>query len=238
MTPAKLFRRREIWLPTIWGWLALLLVGAAAIVLVARSLYPLLAPQDLVRGRLLVVEGWMNPEGLDQAFATFRAGGYEHVVTTGGRIGWPKPDAHATFAELAADYLRRRGLREVPVTAIPTPDSAQDRTFLSAVMVREWARQTGLTVDALDVVSLGTHARRSHLLYRLAFGPNVAVGVLAARSSEYNADAWWRSSSGTRDVIDQAIALLWVKIFFWPPPAGTHEERWAVPPKRAARSGA
>ena len=238
MTRAKLFRRREIWLPTIWGWLVLLLGGTAAIVLVAPSLYPLLAPQQLVRGRLLVVEGWMKPEGLDQAIATFRAGGYEHVVTTGGRIGWPNPDAHATFAELAADYLKRRGLREVPVTAIPSPDSAQDRTFLSAVMVRDWASQSGLTMEAVDVVSSGTHARRSRLLYRLAFGPKVAVGVLATRSSEYDAGAWWRSSAGSRDVLEQAIALLWVKIFFWPPPAGTHEERWAVPPKGTARNGA
>ena len=31
--------------------------------------------------------------------------------------------------------------------------------------------------------------RRSRLLYRLAFGPNVEVGVFAARFSEYDADA-------------------------------------------------
>jgi hypothetical protein len=224
-------RQREIWLPTIWGWLALLLIGAATIVLVARNLHSFLAPNEPVGARVLVVEGWMNSEGLDQAVAAFRSGGYERVVITGGPIESWLEFRHATFAEWAAEYLKRHGLRDASVTAVPTPLSAQDRTFLSAVVVREWAKRSGLAFDALDVFSSGTHARRSRLLYRLAFGPNVKVGVLAARSSDYDADAWWRTSIGARDVIDQAIGLLWVKCFFWPPPPGSHEERWAAPPR-------
>jgi hypothetical protein len=233
-----LVRRREIWLPTIWGWLALLLIGAATIVLVGRSLHSILAPNEPVGARVLVVEGWMDPEDLDQAVAVFRAGGYERLVTTGGPIErWPRHQGHATFAERAADYLKQHGLADASVTAVPTPESAQDRTFLSAVMVREWAKRSGLTFDALDVFSSGTHARRSRLLYRLAFGPNVEVGVFAARFSDYDADAWWRTSIGARDVLDQAIGLLWVKCFFWPPPPGSHEERWAVQPREAGSAG-
>ena len=231
MRPA-LIRRRAIWLPTIWGWLALLLISATAIVLVVRSLHLFLAPNESVGARVLVVEGWMNPEGLDQAVAVFRDGGYEHVVTTGGPVEqWPGHRFQATFAERAADYLiGQHGLANALVTAVPAPQSPQDRTFLSAVMVREWAKESGLTFDALDVFSSGTHARRSRMLYRLAFGPNVKVGVLAARSSDYDADAWWRTSTGARDVLDQAIGLLWVTCFFRPPPPGSHDERWAGPP--------
>jgi hypothetical protein len=176
----------------------------------------------------------MDPDGLDQAVAAFRAGGYERVVTTGGPITyWPGHHGHVTFAERAADYLKQHGLADASVTTVPAPYSAQEHTFLSAVMVREWAKQSGHALNALDVFSSGTHARRSRLLYRLAFGPNVEVGVFAARFSEYDADAWWRTSTGARDVLDQAIGLLWVKCFFWPPQPSSHEERWAVQPKEA-----
>lgn len=230
MMRPTLVRRREIWLPTIWGWFALLLIGAVAIVLVGGRLHSFLAPIEPAGARVLVVEGWMNPEGLDQAVSAFRAGGYERIVTTGGPIErWPGDYGPATFAEQAADYLKRRGLVDTSVTAVTAPASAQDRTFLSAVMVREWAERSGLAFDAFDVFSSGTHARRSRLLYRLAFGPDIKVGVLAARSSDYDANTWWRTSAGARDVLDQAIGLLWVKCFFWPPPPGSHEERWAVP---------
>jgi hypothetical protein len=93
-------------------------------------------------------------------------------------------------------------------------------------MVREWAKRSGLAIDALDVFSSGTHARRSRLLYRLAFGPNVEVGVYAAWPTDYDAKAWWRTSSGARNVLEQAIGLLWAKCCFWPPTPGSHEERW------------
>lgn len=224
MIRPALIHRREIWLPTIWGWIVLLLIGAAMIVLIGRNLHGFLAPNQPVGAHVLVVEGWIGPDGLDQAVAAFRSERYERVVTTGGPIERYLELRHATFAELAADYLKHNGIPDASVTAVPAPESAQDRTFLSAVMVREWAKRSGLTVDALDVFSSGTHARRSRLLYRMAFGPKVEVGVFAARSVDYDPGAWWRSSTGARDVLDQAIGLLWVKCFFWPTPTGSLSE--------------
>jgi hypothetical protein len=213
---AKLIRRREIWVPTIRGWFVLLAIVGAMFVLGVRSLHPFLAVNQPVGARILVVEGWMEPDGLDQAIATFRSGRYERIVTTGGPIGWAGFHGSSTFAERAAGYLRQQGIAEAVVTAVPTPETTRERTYLSAVMVREWARNSGISLDALDVFSSGTHARRSRLLYRLAFGPNVAVGVYAARFRDYDAEAWWQTSTGARDVLDQAIGLFWTKCFFQP----------------------
>lgn len=214
-----LVRRREIWLPTIWGWLALLLIGAATIVVVAWNLQSFLAANEPVGARVLVVEGWMDYTELDQVVAVLRSGRYERVVTTGGPIHyWPDNHGPATFAERAADYLKKY-LPHASITAVPAPDSAQERTFLSAVMVRGWAKRSGLNLEVLDVFSSGAHARRSRILYRMAFGPTVKVGVLAATSPDYAPDAWWRTSEGAEEVVMQAVALLWVQCCFWPPNA-------------------
>lgn len=215
MRRLRLLRRREVWLPTLWGWLALLALCAAGLVLAARGLHPFLSPSEPVGARVLVVEGWMDTEEMDQAIAAARSGGYERVVTTGGPIERWKT-VHATYAELAADYFRHHGFAGPEVTAVPSPASAQDRTYLSAVMVREWARKSGLALDALDVFSAGAHARRSRRLYSLAFGPDVRVGVLAARPSGYDAQTWWQTPTGAREVLDQAIGLLWTSTFFHP----------------------
>lgn len=228
----RLFRRREVVLPTARGWLLLLFAGALAAVLLVRNLHAFLAVNQPVGAKLLVVEGWIGPKGLDQAVAAFRAGKYERVVTTGGPIeSWPNPP-QATYAELAADYLKQHGLAEVPVTAVPAPASAQERTFLNAVVVREWAKQSGVPLRALDVFSSGTHARRSRLLYRLAFGPQVEIGVHAARYFEYDDGAWWRTGTGARDVLEQAVQLFWAKCFFWPAAPGSPQEKWSVAPGR------
>ena len=212
-----LARRREFWLPTIWGWLVLLLMGAATIVFVARNLHSFLAINEPVGARVLVIEGWLRQPQLDEAAAVFRSGRYERILTTGGPIHyWPDSHGPATFAERAADYLKRR-LPDASITAVPAPDLMRNRTFLTAVVVREWAKRSGLNFEALDVFSAGAHARRSRILYRSAFGPKIKVGVFAVKSPDYDADAWWRTSHGAEEVVQQAIALLWVQCCFWPP---------------------
>jgi hypothetical protein len=227
-----LVRRREVWLPTLWGWLVLLVVLALAAVILGRELHPFLAINEPSGGKILVVEGWMEPYHLDQAVAVFREGSYELAVATGTPLPeWAQGNVYRTAAERAAEYLKSRGLPTSAVAAAPSPASAQARTFLSAVMVREWAKRSGIEVQALDVFSLGTHARRSRLLFRKAFGPQVKVGAIAARH-EYADERWWRSAEGAREVLDQAIAYVWVLLFFHPPAPGSHEERWAVPPRR------
>jgi hypothetical protein len=227
----SLFRRRQVWLPTLWGWLVLLAVIGVVCVLAGRHIYALLAPNDPApRARILVVEGWMSDKELDQAVAVFRRGKYERIVTTGGPIeSWVEFYRSSTYAELAASYLKKHGLDSVDVTAVSAPASAQDRTFLSAVKVRDWAARQGLMLEALDVFSAGAHGQRSRRLYRMAFGPKVDVGVLSARPLDYDERHWWRTSVGAKSVVTETIGLLWTICCFHPPPPGSHEEMWGAP---------
>ena len=212
-----LARRQEVWLPTLWGWLALLLAAAVAALVLLRSLYPFLAITQPVGASVLVVEGWLGEKELDGAIKVFRAGGYERIVTTGGPLhAWPESSPDSTYAHRAADYLRRHGLGTVPITAAPSPITDKDRTYTSALMVRAWARHTGIELGKIDVVSRGPHARRSRLLYGEAFGPLVQVGVISIRPQYYDERQWWRSSTAALDVAEQAIGLLWVELFFDP----------------------
>jgi DUF218 domain-containing protein len=209
------FRRSEIWLPTLWGWLVLLVLGVAVAFLAARNLHGFLATTKPVGARILVVEGWMGSEELEETAAIFRSRGYERVITTGGPIiRWPPSPGPETFADQAAWYLQELGLPENALTAVPAKSTSSDRTYLSAVTVREWAKRSGLRLEAFDVISNGPHARRSWLLYRRVFGPEVKVGILATKSYDYDAARWWRSSIGAQKVIDQAVGVLWVQCCF------------------------
>jgi uncharacterized SAM-binding protein YcdF (DUF218 family) len=214
-----LLRRRELWVPTVWGWLLLLVLAGAASYLVARNLHGFLATSEPVGARVLVVEGWMGPEELEEAVRAFRSRGYERVVTTGGPIHrWTSEPGAATFADQAAEYLVQKGIPAAVVARAPAPIAPQDRTYQAALALREWAQRSGTRLEAIDVVSEATHARRSRLLYRLALGPEVKVGVLATRAYDYDADAWWRSSVGTKNVIEETIGLIWFSCCFRPRP--------------------
>ena len=226
-----LLRRRTVWFPTLWGWGAILVASVLSIVAMAFAAAAWLAPNQAAEGaRLLIVEGWLDGPDLDQAVIAFRRGHYERIVTTGGPIDtWFGVPTSRNFAERGAAYLKTHGLADAQIDAVPAPASAQDRTFLSAVVVREWAQHAGVALGAVDLFSAGVHARRSHLLFRMAFGPGVTVGVLSARPLDFDARHWWRSSAGTKAVMGETLSLAWTTCCFWPPAPGSHEERWAVP---------
>ena len=235
LTPV-LLRRREVWLPT---WRGVLLLSALAVIVGAvlcLKAYDLLAPQQPARGpngdgaRTLVVEGWLEADDLQQAIARVRASHYARVLTTGGPvINWPGGGQWSSYAARAADYLRANGVTDIPVIAVEAPASAQERTYLSAVMVREWAQHAGVRLEAIDLYSAGVHARRSWIAYRMALGDEVEVGVLAAAPTEFDPRRWWTSSAGAKSTLGEAVSVLWTKCCFWPAPRGSHEERWAVP---------
>ena len=237
-----LFRRRHVWLPTLWG-AALVLVALAAVAVALIANAPgYLAVTEPARGvdgngaRVLIVEGWMDDRELDQAVALFRRGRYERIVTTGGPletwagISVPWKD----YAERAARYLAAHGLADATIDAVPAPASAQDRTFLSAVVVRDWAARQRIRLDAVDLLSVGVHARRSRMMFRAAFGPGVEVGVIAAQPALHDPQRWWETSNGAKAVLGESISLVWTACCFWPPAPGSHEERWAVPRSNGA----
>ena len=230
MRAPALFRKRTVPLPTVWGCLALIALGSLAAVCLGRAMPGFLSPTQPTGARLLVVEGWIPDRELDQAAEFFRAHGYERLVTTGG----PLPPVLEklgvrSYAELARDHLASRGIAEESLAAVPAPASAQDRTFLSAVMLRTWAQGPGAPVEAFDLFSSGVHSRRSWTIYREAFGEGTRIGIVAARPSAYDPEGWWRSSLGAKTVLSEAISWLWTEIFFDPPEPGSLEEMWARP---------
>jgi len=231
-----LFHRRQIWLPTWQGVLLLVVIVAAASLIALRHLASYLAPHDPATTRdgrgasTLIVEGWLDEDGLDAAIAAIGRGRYQRVIASGGPIdGWREDQRWPTYAERAADYLRRHGVTSIPVVAVAAPESVQDRTFLSAIVVREWLRRQGGAIDAVDLFSGGVHARRSRLVFQMAFGPEVDVGVFAAAPRRYALERWWTTSEGAKAVLGEAISLAWTACCFAPPAPVSHEERAPVP---------
>jgi hypothetical protein len=231
---SRLFRRRQVWLPTWQGWLLLALLVAAVAALGATRIVGFLTPQAPAPGaRVLVVEGWLEQADLRLAIAALGRGRYERVLTTGGPVeSWDDPAGMVSSAERAASFLAAHAPAATKVTAVPAPASAQDRTYLSAVVLRDWARAQGLTLEAIDLFTVGVHARRSRMMFAEALGPSVRVGILAAPPRYYDADNWWKSSNGAKTVIGESLALAWTVCCFRPPPPGSHVERWGPPPTR------
>jgi hypothetical protein len=212
-----LIKKRHCWALTFRGW-ALLLAGFAVILLLGiMNIHSFLAVSHPVTSEILVVEGWLPDYAIESAAREFRDHHYRLLVTTGGPLlEGSFLSQYKSYAEFAAATLRHLGFRDSLLVAVPAPAVKEDRTYESAVVLKQWIHASGQSVRSMTVYSLDTHARRSWLLFQEVFGDSVTVGVMAAPDFSYDPDRWWESSSGTRTILDEAIAYFYARVFFSP----------------------
>lgn len=193
-----------------------------------RQLAVILAPTAPVPDRTyLVVEGWQDETSLLSAFALFKAEGYHYMITTGGPNLQLLSATHRSYAEQAGEFLLKQGLPQDQLIVIPAPESAQERTYLSAVMVRDWLAIKGSELTELNVHTSHVHARRTRRLYQRAFS-GAKIGIYAAVPQNFELNRWWRTSDGAKAVITELIGNVWVACCFQPGEAGSYYEKWAV----------
>jgi len=212
-----LLRRRECLLPTWRGWLLFLLAGLLLTIGAVRKVQSFLAVNDPVAGGALVVEGWAPDYALEEAVTEFRRHHYIRLYVVGVPLERGAPlSEYKTYAELGAATLLKLGLDRDSVQAVPTPAVRQDRTFASALALKQWLQQHNAMPAELNLISLGPHARRSRLLFEEAFGRDVRVGIIALEDRDYDPAHWWKSSQGVRTVTDELIAYGYARLLFRP----------------------
>ena len=215
----RLFRRRECIVPTLWGWIVFLLIAVVLAVLAVRGAYPFLAVSHPVQSNALVVEGWASDYALRETIAEFRRDHYRKLYVTGVPLESGAPlSEYKTFAELGAATLVRMGCDANAVQAVPAPAVRADRTYASAVALKNWFQRHGVAETNLNVVSIGPHSRRTRLLFAKAFGPEYKIGIISITSQTYNPRNWWHSSDGFRTVTGEAIAYAYARLIFRPVP--------------------
>jgi uncharacterized SAM-binding protein YcdF (DUF218 family) len=213
-----MFDRKERWSLSWRGRLivacAVLLVGA----LVLRGVYPFLAITHRVDADVLVVEGWIGEYAIRAALKEFQSKHYQRVFTTGGPVAGTGRyiNDFYTSASVGADLLKKWGIPDERLQMVPSRVMDRDRTYASAVALRNWFRAHDTAVSGINVITEDLHARRTRLLFRKAFGKDVQVGIIAVANVDYPANRWWHYSQGLKDVVSEFAAYLYARLLFFP----------------------
>ena len=210
--------RKERWSLSLRGWIVLLTVLSCGVVLCFLGIHPFLAVTDRVSAQTLVIEGWVHQYTIKAGADIFRRGNYSCIFTTGGPVagnGTYSGDADTT-ASVGASRLKREGIPKELIQIVPAHFVGRDRTYISAVALRDWFQEHNMRVHAISVVTEAPHARRTRLLFQKAFGRDVQIGIIAVQDPDYDPKHWWRTSEGVRDVVGEAVAYLYARIFFHP----------------------
>ncbi len=217
-----LLDRKERWSPSWRGRLILALILASALLLVGalvlKGVYPFLATTHRVNANILVVEGWIHEYAIRAALKEFQSNHYAQIFTTGGPVEGTRGyiNDYCTSASVGADLLRKNGLANGSVQMVPSRVMDRDRTYGSAVALRNWFRDHNMAVSGIDVVTEDLHARRTRLLFQKALGDKLTVGVIAIANPDYDAKHWWSYSEGVKQVVSEATAYIYTRFLFYP----------------------
>jgi len=226
-----LLTRRERW---ALSWRGRLILASALLLLFAlctKRVYPYLTITDPVNANILVVEGWIHEYAIRAAVKEFQSNHYQRVFTTGGPVlgtGGYINDFH-TSASVGADLLRKNGLANGSVQMVPSRGMDRDRTYGSAIALRNWFRDHNMSVPGINIVTEDLHGRRTRLLFQKAFGKDVQVGIIAVANVDYPANRWWHYSEGLEDVVSEFAAYLYARLLFFPPEPADLEKTPQVP---------
>ena len=209
--------RRYRWGLSLKGKLFILAVLLALGLTVIRGVYPFLAVTNRVSADVLVVEGWVHLYAIEASAAEFRDHHYRQIFTTGGPVigkGGYVSD-YQTSASVGADLLKQVGVPGELVQMVPSRVFGRDRTFNSAIALRNWFRDHNVKLHSLNIVTEGTHARRTRLLFERALGPDIQVGVISVPSPDYDSRRWWYYSEGVEEVIQETTGYIYAKLLLF-----------------------
>jgi uncharacterized SAM-binding protein YcdF (DUF218 family) len=220
--------RRERWGLSWRGWSLIAVVVLFATFSSLWRVYPFLAVTHRVDTNVLVVEGWVHEYAIRAAVEEFRDGSYQRVFTTGGPIQGSGGyiNDYNTSASVGAELLKKYGLANESLQMVPSRVMDRDRTYSSAVALRNWFRERNMAVLSINVVTEDVHARRTRLLFEKALGHDVAVGVIAVANPDYDSRRWWRYSAGVKDIVSETAAYVYARLLFYPSESSRDEKEF------------
>ena len=213
----KLIKRQEMWTLTAQGWAIAIALIAYLIFFTITHVHSFLAVTSPIKSaQALIVEGWLPDYAIEEALAEFQNGSYYQIITTGGTLGKGSYlTGYKNFAEVTAATFIKLGLETEKVVAVPTPFVVKDRSYASAAEFYRWLSNSNLQIESINLFSLDVHTRRSWLIFKKLLNPSIKVGVIAAKTQDYDPEKWWASSQGVRTIIDEAIAYIYARFLDW-----------------------
>src|SRR6267142_1200333 len=196
--------RQYRWGLSRWAKFFLFIVVLTLAVITFLNVHRFLAVTQRLDTDVLVVEGWVHPYAIRASAEEFQNHSYHRIFTTGGPVvgNGGYINDYQTAASVGADLLKKTRIPPELVQTVPSHVMGRDRTYSSALALRDWLSAHDVQVRSLNIVTEGPHARRTRLLFEKALGSNVAVGVIGVPSPDFDARHWWLYSEGVEEVVN------------------------------------
>jgi hypothetical protein len=183
-----------------------------AFLCVAVFVHGFLAVTRPIGRGILVVEAWIPDATLADSLKSYQNGSYRYLVVVGAP---EKPGAPSTATHAAAE-LRDLGFHSDRLVQVDVPYRDLNRTVATAQALKQWLQTLRDSPRAVDVFTIGVHARKSWILFQAVLGEKYQVGVIAGPEVAYTPRYWMISRNGIwlvgRNLAGYIYAKLWILV--------------------------
>lgn len=116
-------------------------------------------------------------------------------------------------AEKTRNELFSMGIDSARIKALPGRRTRLNRTLSSALAVRDWLETTDRNVTGINIVSVGTHARRDWMIYNRVLKKSYNIGIISLPDNINNISGKTRSVKTIRETL--AIIYYWFILVFY-----------------------
>lgn len=218
MIKLRLFSRKMRTRTTLFGKTLILTVLVIISIFILRGLDKFLSVTDPVISKIMAVEGFLPDHTLKNLLTVFYDEGYEQMIIVGKPIGQGYYiSGYHTSADLMRSTLMEMGLDSSLIMSISIPEIVfRDRTYSTGLLLFNWLDTAKFETKNVNIYTLGTHARRSKLLFKKAVGNEYEIGIISGKDQGYDQNKWWKSSKGFRTVLNESLAYFYARFFFYP----------------------
>ncbi len=111
-------------------------------------------------------------------------------------------------AELTRNRLFLMGIDSSRIIAIPGEKVRINRTLTSALAVRDWLKKSNINVNGINILSSGTHSRRTWMTFSKVLDNSYKIGIISLPDYKNNSSQERRLIKTIRETV--AIIYYWL----------------------------
>lgn len=177
-------------------------------ILMLPILHPFLAINNPVDSKVMVIEGWIPAESINYVVRICMQNNYEKILITNSQF----ITSSKTAAMSCKEMLEANGINGSQIFIIPLTRFSNSRTFSYAKSTVAWIMENEPRVRSFNVLTYGTHARKSYILYKKAATDHIQVGIISVPPISYTPRFWFLSLKGTSYVVKNLVGFLYAKV--------------------------
>jgi hypothetical protein len=213
----RLVKQKLCYRLTFTGWVLILVPNIFLFLFITKYISSYLIVDEPLQSEILIVDGLMPGYGYDSIANLVRRESYKYLITTGADVDYVyNSGEHFNIAEFSYKVLSTKDIGACKLFKAPAKYAERDRTFASAVCLKDWFIANNIFPWKINVISFSCHARRTWILYKKAFSQYAEVGIITIPDISYNYRRWYNSSKGVRLVLSETIGYVYSLIFFYP----------------------